>query len=84
MATRDELVTWVLDALKRHGGEATLVQVARDIWTNHRVELELAGDLFYTWQYEMRWAAQKLRNDGRLRASAECPRGTWMMSSGRN
>lgn len=83
MAHREDLVSWVLEAVKRNNGEATVLQVARDIWREHRVVLEQSGDLFYTWQYDMRWAAQKLRIDGRLRPSAECERGKWAVSSGR-
>jgi hypothetical protein len=83
MASREDLIAWVFDAVKGHDGEATLVQVAQHIWEHHHEELAQSGNLFYTWQYEMRWAAQRLRNDGRLRASAECPRGTWMMPDGR-
>ncbi|SDW39046.1 hypothetical protein SAMN05444006_10397 [Allgaiera indica] len=26
----------------------------------------MSGDLFYTWQYDMRWAAQNLRGAGKL------------------
>jgi hypothetical protein len=31
-----------------------------------RAELEQSGDLFYTWQYDICWAAQKLRDVGVL------------------
>ena len=83
MVTREDLVVWVLEAVKRHQGGASVVQVARDIWDQHRHELEQSGDLFFTWQYEMRWAAQRLRHSGQLRASADCPRGRWMLPDGR-
>jgi hypothetical protein len=79
MADRGDLVDWVLDAVRRCGGEATVIQVARDIWANHANELHASGDLFYTWQYDMRWAAQKLRDAGQLRKAAEQPRGVWAL-----
>ena len=66
MATRDDLMNWVYTAVKENRGRASVVTVARHIWQNHERELRDSGDLFYTWQYAMRWAAQKLRYQGRL------------------
>jgi hypothetical protein len=66
MATSEDLKTWVLDALKKLG-PATVPQIAKYIWDNHEAELRRSGDLFYTWQYAMRWAGQRLQIDGKLR-----------------
>jgi hypothetical protein len=67
MITREVLLQWVLEALEALGGRGHVPEVAREIWRRHEQELRAAGDLFYTWQYDMRWAAQQLRNSGRLR-----------------
>ncbi|MDE3079360.1 MAG: hypothetical protein KGI94_04975 [Paracoccaceae bacterium] len=66
MATKADLEMWVLEAVKKHGGEASVLTVAKEIWANHANELKASGDLFYTWQYDMRWAAQNLRSAGNL------------------
>ena len=42
--------------------------VSKYIWEHYEDELRQSGDLFYTWQYDVRWAAQKLRNRGLLKA----------------
>lgn len=63
---RQSLVEWVYEAVKSHGGKASLVQVAKHLWEHHEKELRSNERLFYTWQYEMRWAAQQLRNSGRF------------------
>lgn len=63
---REVLKRWVLEAVDAHGGKASVVEVAKHIWSHHKSELEAAGDFFYTWQYEMRWAAQRLRDEGKL------------------
>ena len=68
---------WVIEALNRHGGRATLVEVCRHIWLHHEDELWDSGDLFYTWQYDVRWAASDLRGRGILRQHDESPRGVW-------
>jgi hypothetical protein len=77
MSYKDDLKDWVLRAIKENGGEATLVQVAKYIWTNHEGDLQKHGDAFYVWQYDMRWAAQYLRNEGLLVGADQAPRGIW-------
>ena len=80
MATRADLVRWVEEAIQANNGHATIVEVAKAIWARHSDELEQSGDLFFTWQYDMRWAAQKLRHLGRLEAADHVPRGMWVLS----
>jgi hypothetical protein len=77
MSYKEELKEWVLDAIDAHSGAADVVQVARHIWQNHEADLQAAGDAFYTWQYDMRWAAQALRDEGVLVAASDAPRGRW-------
>lgn len=67
MITRDVLEDWVLEALHAMGGTGSPASVAKEMWKRHSQELMEAGDLFYTWQYDMRWAAQRLRDEGKLR-----------------
>jgi hypothetical protein len=66
MATRDDLCDWVIEALKANGGRARIVEICTHIWEHHESDLRKSGDLFYTWQYDVRWAGQKLRDDGTL------------------
>jgi len=66
MAIKADLEDWVIQALHALDGEAHLVRVAEHIWTNHEADLRASGDLFYTWQYDMRWAAQNLQKAGKL------------------
>jgi len=66
MVDRSSLRGWVLAALRELGGEGKIVQVCKIVWRDHREELEGSGDLFYTWQYDIRWAAQHLRDNGYL------------------
>jgi hypothetical protein len=77
MSYRDDLKEWVLSAVDSHGGEATLLEVAKDIWKNHEDDLRRYGEAFYVWQYDMRWAAQYLRDEGHLVAADQAPRGVW-------
>ena len=77
--TKHELQGWVTDALTALGGSGTIVEVAEEIWRQHEDVLRGAGDLFYTWQYDIRWAAQALRDAGLAKPAAETPRGIWAL-----
>jgi hypothetical protein len=77
MPYKDDLKVWVLEAVDAHQGEATLIQVAKHIWDNHEDHLRSYGEGFYTWQYDMRWAAQYLRDEGILSQADDTPRGVW-------
>ena len=79
MATRDDLQDWVIQALESFGGSGTIVQVAKHIWENHNSELQSSGDLFYTWQYDMRWAATKLRNSKKILPAEVSQKGQWRL-----
>ncbi len=78
-ATRNDLMAWVLKALDDLGGEAKIVKIAKHIWDNHEKDLRSSDDLFFTWQYDMRWAAMKLRQEGKLRAPEATERGIWAL-----
>jgi hypothetical protein len=65
MVTHDHLKIWVIDALKALG-PAPVPRIAQHIWENHETELRQSDDMFYTWQYAMRWAGQRLQIEGKL------------------
>lgn len=82
MATKHDLQDWVRDALKGLGGSAHLAEVAKIIWRNHESDLRASGDLFYTWQYDMRWAANRLRRAGIMKPVEASRKGVWELQSG--
>ena len=77
MARRENLRKWLLEALKANNGSASIVKVCRHVWQNHENELRRSGDLFFTWQYDIRWTATRLRKEGIMRAVDLSPKGTW-------
>lgn len=80
MAERGDLRVWVVEALRQLGGEGTIVQVCQRIWQVHESDLRESGDLFYTWQYDVRWAAQFLRDTGLLIAVGGSRTKAWTLS----
>lgn len=81
MAGKDDLVQWLLTSLSELGGSAHHVLIARRIWQRHEEELRKSGDLFYTWQYDLRWSAQKLRDTGYLAKMQERGNGVWSLTA---
>ena len=51
------MTDWVVDALSELDGAGSLLAVCKKIWQRHGEDISTAGDLFYRWQYEVRWAA---------------------------
>jgi hypothetical protein len=80
VANKEILRDWLLVALRARGGQATITDICRQIWAHHEADLRDSGDLFYTWQYDVRWAATGLRKSGAMRAASESPRGVWELA----
>lgn len=77
MTTQADLDEWVHDALVELGGRGRIVDVCKYIWHNHERQLRDSGDLFYTWQYDMRWATDHLRRAGVMKPATVSPKGVW-------
>lgn len=77
---RELLLDWVEEAVRSLGGKARVIDVSKEIWSTHENEIRNAGDLFYTWQYDMRWAALRLRKNGIL-APADKRTRAWVLSN---
>jgi len=80
MVDRDDLKPWIIEALKAQGGSATLLHVVKKVWERHQLELEASGDLFFTWQYDIRWAATALRKQKKMKAAEVSPHGIWELA----
>ena len=77
MADKHDLRDWLVEALKANGKSATIVDVCKYIWNKYEDELKASGDLFYTWQYDVRWAATELRKTGKMKPANISPQGVW-------
>ena len=64
--SRKDMTTWVVQCLQIQGGTGWPKEVAKYIWEHHEDEIR-ASDRLYTWQYDLRWAAQKLWHSGTLK-----------------
>jgi len=78
--TRNDLIDWVYEALARAGGELSPLGVAKSIWANHESDLKASGDMFYKWQYEVRWAGQMLQKSGRAKKTRKGNSSIWSLT----
>lgn len=74
---RNDLPSILYSSIKALGGQADIVGVCKYVWEHHHTELEHSGDLFYTWQYDIRWAATELRKRGQMKNANMSSRGIW-------
>lgn len=80
MSDKALLKEWVVEALGELGGQGKVLAVSQVIWRRHEGDLRAAGSLFYTWQYDVRWAAQVLRDEGVLLEAHGRRDGTWALA----
>ncbi len=67
MVTRESMKSWIVECLESRGGSGWPKDVAKYVWEMYESDLRSSGDMLYTWQYDLRWAAQQLRNCGVLK-----------------
>ena len=80
MTDKNILQNWVVEALNEMGGRAKIVDICKKIWEYHERDLKQMGDLFYTWQYDIRWAAHKLKSQERLRYDKIKQESIWILT----
>lgn len=75
--TRYDLPDILYASVKAMGGQTNIIDVCKYVWEHYQTDLENSGELFYSWQYDIRWAATELRKIGRMKAAEISPRGIW-------
>lgn len=78
--TRQDLPEKLYNILKSMGGKGTILEICKAFWAEYEIDLKKSGDLFYTWQYDIRWAATELRKSKRMRSTEESQRGIWELT----
>lgn len=74
---REDLPAALYVVMKKMGGEGTLLDICKEFWNQFESDLQNSGDLFYTWQYDIRWAATTLRKLGKMEDASNCEKGVW-------
>jgi len=79
--TKIDLPEKLSEVLQMLGGSAPIVEICKKFWQQHESELRSSGDLFFTWQYDIRWAATNLRKAKIMKSAEMSPAGIWELSS---
>lgn len=74
---KDDLPDMLESILIELGGSGTILEICKKFWADNEDELRASGDLFYTWQYDIRWAATTLRKAGIMKDAALSDSGVW-------
>ena len=77
---RESMKKWVAEAIAELGGKGRVVEICKEVWEKHGDEISASGDMFYKWQYEIRWSADSLRKEGVLRSADESADGMWELA----
>lgn len=77
MSKKNILKIILLDTLLDLGGTATILEISKHIVANYSKNLERHNTLVYTWQYDLRWAANYLRKEGLLKSAKESKKDKW-------
>jgi hypothetical protein len=80
VATKDDLRRWLIEALNANSGRGSIVDLCRHVWEQHEEELRQSGDLFFTWQYDIRWVATQLRKGRVIRSAESSKAGIWELT----
>lgn len=74
---KDDLPELLEATLTKLGGSGTILEVCKTFWADNESELRNSGNLFYTWQYDIRWAATTLRKSGIMKDASVSDSGVW-------
>ena len=68
---RKDLPEILYNLLKELNGKAKMIDIFKLFWTKYEQELKVSGDLFYTWNYDIRWATTQLRKIKKMKQAKE-------------
>jgi len=74
---KKELPNIIHKLLIDSGKPLSIMDISKLIWKQYKLNLLVSGDLFYTWQYDFRWAATELRKRGIMKSNQESKKGYW-------
>jgi hypothetical protein len=74
--TRADFIPLIIAALNQLGGSARIFEVCRHVYQNNTVRITQDPRVLFTWQYDIRWAAQSLRDQNVITST---PHGFWTL-----
>jgi hypothetical protein len=62
--SKKDLQDIVKETLIILNGKSNITEISKYIWKKYNYKLLISGDIFYTWQYDIRWVGTELRKLG--------------------
>ncbi len=81
LINRNSIQDLLIEALENNSGSANIVTIRKYVWKFYEMDLRKSGNFFYTWQYDIRWAATQLRDSGRIKTPDQSPKGIWELNT---
>ena len=77
---RKDLTEILEEALVSLGGEGRIVEICEYIWSKYSNDLLSSGDIFYTWQYDLRMSAKEtLKAEGKVITIKDGNKSIWKL-----
>ena len=70
----------LIDALKATNKPTLIVDVSKFIWNKYYDELKANDELFFKWQYQLRWAKDHLKSCGILATKKQGVYSLWYLT----
>ena len=80
MKTRKDLCDWIVEALKDLNGSSQIIKIREHIWQHHQNDLVNSGNLHFTWNEDLYWAATQLRANGVLKNAKATSKSVWALN----
>ncbi len=75
-----EMEIILIENLKKLGGKSHFVPICRLVWGNHENWIRRSENMLFIWQYELGWAATRLRKKGIMLPDSGLKDGTWELA----
>ena len=76
--SKKDLQNIVKETLIILNGKSNITEISKYIWKKYNYKLLMSGDIFYTWQYDIRWSGIVLKKLGIMKKDSK--RGIWELS----
>ena len=84
--SQPDLVSLIVETLKRHNGRATKATVENEIWSRHRAVFaqpwyqEKVSHGVPRWQHNIAWAKERAKHEGLIKPPSDSGRGMWELT----
>ncbi|MDD4815529.1 MAG: hypothetical protein PHQ62_00095 [Clostridia bacterium] len=68
--TRKDLPDILYNIIHQLGGKPNMMEIFKKFWKEYGSNFTTDDDIFYTWNYDIRWAATQLRKQRKMKPAS--------------